>query len=122
MEYGSRVALTCPECRSELPHSAKFCLACGHPTNASATSRATGASTPDSSTPKHPTEEIAVSKSVSAGERRQLTVLFCDLAGFTELANRLDPEVQQGIIRSYEDALFGGEIGGELERQSLVAG
>jgi hypothetical protein len=38
------------------------------------------------------------------GERRQLTVLFCDMVGFTELASRLDPEVLQRIIRSYEDA------------------
>ena len=38
------------------------------------------------------------------GERRQLTVLFCDMVGFTELANRVDPEVLQGIIRGYEDA------------------
>lgn len=37
------------------------------------------------------------------GERRQLTVLFCDMVGFTELANRVDPEILQGIIRSYED-------------------
>ena len=40
----------------------------------------------------------------SEGERRQLTVLFCDMVGFTELANRVDPEVLQRIIRSYEDA------------------
>src|SRR5215472_3563347 len=39
-----------------------------------------------------------------SAERRQLTVLFCDMVGFTELANRSDPEVLQGIIRSYEDA------------------
>ena len=38
------------------------------------------------------------------GERRQLTVLFCDMVGFTELASWLDPEVLQRIIRSYEDA------------------
>jgi class 3 adenylate cyclase/tetratricopeptide (TPR) repeat protein len=41
---------------------------------------------------------------IEAGERRQLTVLFCDMVGFTELANRVDPEVLQRIIRSYEDA------------------
>jgi len=39
-----------------------------------------------------------------AGERRQLTVLFCDMVGFTELANRVDPEILQKIIRAYEDA------------------
>ena len=31
-------------------------------------------------------------------------MLFCDMVGFTELANRVDPEVLQRIIRSYEDA------------------
>ena len=39
-----------------------------------------------------------------AGERRQLSVLFCDMVGFTELASRVDPEVLRDIIRSYEDA------------------
>jgi class 3 adenylate cyclase len=42
--------------------------------------------------------------SATGGERRQLTVLFCDMVGFTELASRVDPEVLQRIIRSYEDA------------------
>jgi class 3 adenylate cyclase len=36
------------------------------------------------------------------GERRQLTVLFCDMAGFTEMAVRLDPEVLRGIVQQYE--------------------
>jgi len=38
------------------------------------------------------------------GERRQLTVLFCDMVGFTELAQRVDPEVLQTIVGLYEDA------------------
>jgi len=42
--------------------------------------------------------------SADMGERRQLTVLFCDMVGFTELANRLDPEELQRIIRAYENA------------------
>ena len=42
--------------------------------------------------------------SFATGERRQLTVLFCDMVGFTELASRVDPEVLQSIIRTYEDA------------------
>ena len=36
-------------------------------------------------------------------ERRQLTVLFCDMVGFTDLASKVDPEVLQDIVRSYED-------------------
>jgi class 3 adenylate cyclase len=38
------------------------------------------------------------------GERRQLTVLFCDMVGFTKLAYKLDPETLQIIIRAYEGA------------------
>ena len=38
------------------------------------------------------------------GERRQLTVLFCDMVGFTELASRVDPELLRQVIRTYEDA------------------
>ena len=43
-------------------------------------------------------------KSAPEGERRQLTVLFCDMVSFTQLASRIDPEVLQRIIRAYEDA------------------
>jgi class 3 adenylate cyclase/predicted ATPase len=35
------------------------------------------------------------------GERRQLTVMFCDLAGSTPLAARLDPEDLRAIIGAY---------------------
>jgi class 3 adenylate cyclase len=52
---------------------------------------------PSSTQPPEPTTQ-------HLAERRQLTVLFCDMVGFTELANRVDPEVLQEIIRSYEDA------------------
>ncbi len=36
-------------------------------------------------------------------ERRQLTVMFCDLVGSTELSNRLDPEDLREVIRAYQD-------------------
>jgi class 3 adenylate cyclase len=34
-------------------------------------------------------------------ERRQLTVMFCDLVGCTALSGRLDPEELRGIISAY---------------------
>lgn len=37
------------------------------------------------------------------GERRQLTVMFCDLVGSTELSTRLDPEDLRVIIRDFQD-------------------
>ena len=39
----------------------------------------------------------------SAAERRQLTVMFCDLVGSTELSARLDPEDMGGLIRTYQE-------------------
>jgi class 3 adenylate cyclase/predicted ATPase len=38
----------------------------------------------------------------TGAERRQLTVLFCDLVGSTELAARLDPEDMGQVIRAYQ--------------------
>ena len=49
-------------------------------------------------------EEKALDKLAPIGERRQLTVLFCDMVGFTRLAYKLDPETLQVIIRAYEEA------------------
>jgi class 3 adenylate cyclase len=37
-------------------------------------------------------------------ERRQLTVMFCDLVGSTELSARLDPEDMRQVLRVYQDA------------------
>src|SRR6266404_4568547 len=53
---------------------------------------------PDSYTPKHLAEKILTSRSVLEGERKQVTVLFADIAGFTTLAEQLDPEVVHDII------------------------
>ena len=36
-----------------------------------------------------------------AAERRQLTVMFCDLVGSTALATRLDPEDMRAIVAAY---------------------
>jgi hypothetical protein len=40
-----------------------------------------------------------------SAERRQLTVMFCDLVGSTALSGRLDPEDLRGIIGSYPPLL-----------------
>jgi tetratricopeptide (TPR) repeat protein len=37
-------------------------------------------------------------------ERRQLTVMFCDLVGSTELSQKLDPEDLRQVNRAYQDA------------------
>ena len=47
-------------------------------------------------------------------ERRQVTVLFCDMVGSTALSGTVDPELLGGLIRRYQDAVAGaiGRFGG----------
>ena len=40
----------------------------------------------------------------SDAERRQLTVMFCDLVGSTPLAEQLDPEDLREVVRAYQQA------------------
>src|SRR5260370_11233216 len=53
---------------------------------------------------------------VPQGERRHLTVLFCDLVGSTEIAGHLDPEQWREIVGEYHRAAaqaierFGGSV------------
>jgi predicted ATPase/class 3 adenylate cyclase len=49
-------------------------------------------------TPKHLAEKILTSRSALEGERKQVTVLFADVAGFTTLAEQLDPEIVHDMI------------------------
>ena len=59
-------------------------------------------------------------------ERRQLTVLFCDLVDSTVLASQLDPEEWREVVRAYQDtcakvvALFDGHIAQYLGDGLLV--
>jgi class 3 adenylate cyclase/tetratricopeptide (TPR) repeat protein len=47
-------------------------------------------------------------------ERRQVTVLFCDMVGSTALSGTVDPEILGALIRRYQDAVAGaiGRFGG----------
>ncbi len=64
----------CPSCGHELPEGAKFCLECGAPV-----------------APTAPPRE----------QRKTVTVLFCDVAGSTELGESTDPEALRGLLARY---------------------
>src|SRR3989449_2433631 len=49
-------------------------------------------------TPPHLAEKILTSRSAQEGERKQVTVLFADLKGSTELIRDLDPEQAQALL------------------------
>ena len=54
-----------------------------------------------------PATSLPPQTSSDTAERRQLTVMFCDLVGSTALSARLDPEDMREVIRSYQDACSG---------------
>jgi class 3 adenylate cyclase len=47
---------------------------------------------------------VASPRSAPEAERRQLTVMFCDLVGSTDLSGRLDPEDLREVVRAYQEA------------------
>ncbi|MGI9523931.1 MAG: ATP-binding protein [Hyphomicrobiaceae bacterium] len=66
-----------------------------------------------SGSPPLPTVATPANRAVStaggahSAERRQLTVLFCDLVGSTAMSQRLDPEVLSEVIRNYQNIVAG---------------
>jgi class 3 adenylate cyclase/tetratricopeptide (TPR) repeat protein len=101
-ECGTGLPRGCPQCGAGNAPSAKFCGECGAQLNAPARTPVPEAST--------------VQPRDIAGERRHLTVLFCDLVGSTEIAAQLDPEEWHEIAARYQQAAgaavtrFGGHI------------
>jgi len=73
-----------------------------------------------------PTEIPATATNTPEAERRQLTVMFCDLEGSTALSQQLDPEDLRDVIRSYQEvcagavARFGGYVAKYLGDGLLV--
>src|SRR5579859_3142635 len=64
----------CANCGHELPEEAKFCLECGAP----------------------------VAPAVAPREQRKtVTILFCDVAGSTELGESTDPEALRALLARY---------------------
>jgi class 3 adenylate cyclase/predicted ATPase len=51
---------------------------------------------------EQPSRPGSAARPSSEAERRQLTVMFCDLVGSTALAARLDPEELRGVIAAYQ--------------------
>ena len=110
------VALTksCSGCGAELEADSAFCDVCGTPGVASPAKSAGGASLPSripprAYTPKHLAERILQYRSAIEGERKHVTVLFADVAGFTSMSERLDPEEVHSIMdRAFE--LILGEV------------
>src|SRR5206468_2397941 len=97
-----------------------FCLACGRPVGATATEPSadltpvaaatepvTRLVAPEAYTPRHLAERILTSRAALEGERKLVTVLFCDLTGSTALAERLGAEAMHALLTRFFDLAVG---------------
>jgi hypothetical protein len=105
-ECGAALALACAACGASNQPGERFCGECGKPLAAAA--KEATARDPRSYTPKHLVEKILTSRSALEGERKQVTVLFADVKGSTELASELDPEEWHGIMDRFFQILAEG--------------
>ena len=101
---GARVDARCPACGNTVRSGSRFCDGCGEALTSPTTSRA-----PASYTPRHLAERILADGRSLRGERKEVTVVFVDVQGSTELSGTLDPEefhqVMDGAFQLMLDAV-----------------
>jgi class 3 adenylate cyclase/tetratricopeptide (TPR) repeat protein len=111
-ECGAKLEIICPSCNSQNPPKFKFCGECGHHLT-----KLEGAPPKDLSfdekltkiqryLPKGLTEKILSQRDRIEGERKQVTVMFCDMEGFTQLSERLGPEEAYTIMDQVYEILI----------------
>jgi class 3 adenylate cyclase/tetratricopeptide (TPR) repeat protein len=111
-QCGAKLVALCPQCGTENPPGFKFCGECGSPLGVP---RADASAEPtplpqapmvQSYTPPHLAAQVFQSRMAIEGERKQVTVLFCDLVSSTALAEKLGPETMHLLLnRFFELAL-----------------
>src|SRR5437763_4625522 len=87
MACGAALPRTCPNCGAPAPGEARFCMSCGAALEA-------GAAPPPAPAAPQP----AAAPAVRGEERRQVTVLFADVSGYTAMSEAMDPEDVKGLI------------------------
>jgi class 3 adenylate cyclase/tetratricopeptide (TPR) repeat protein len=102
-ECGAKLEILCPNCKSSNLPQFKFCGDCGQPLSAPT-------SAPQAPPPLDPiaklkrylptglAEKILAQRDRIEGEKRQVTVLFCDLAGYTSLTENLGLEEAYALM------------------------
>src|SRR5215831_12641465 len=118
-ECAAPLPLRCPSCGTANRPGAKFCHKCATPLvtppavagGQKSVARAKPSTRPANQTklgkvkPKEPSQaqrRPLPRHGAPEAERRQLTVLFCDLVDSTALSSRLDPEELREVVRAYQ--------------------
>jgi class 3 adenylate cyclase len=112
LECGHQIELRCPSCSKTLPIDAKFCYECGYKLSLPSEAPLKDLSFDEKLTkiqrylPKGLTEKILSQRDRIEGERKQVTVMFADMEGFTQLSERLGPEEAYTIMDQVYEILI----------------
>jgi class 3 adenylate cyclase len=106
---GRPLEARCPACGQNVRPGARFCDGCGAPLAAPSPSPSPAPRPPVSYTPQHLAERILAEGRALRGEFKEVTVLFVDVQGSTELASTLGAEefhaVMDGAFQLMLDAV-----------------
>jgi len=132
LECGRKIETICPNCGKKLPSGAKFCNECGRNlrtppgTNSKNLSFDEKIDKIQRYLPKGLTEKILSQRDRIEGERKQVTVMFCDMEGFTPLVAYLGSEGAYNIMDDVYEILihkvhkYGGTVN-EMTGDGIMA-
>jgi class 3 adenylate cyclase len=111
-ECGSKLEIACSSCGKINPLSNKFCSECGHKIIIPAEQTPKGLSFEEKLAkiqrylPKDLTQKILAQRDKIEGERKQVTVMFCDMEGFTPLTERIGSEEVYSLMDEVYEILI----------------
>jgi class 3 adenylate cyclase/tetratricopeptide (TPR) repeat protein len=97
-QCASRLDVSCPECGTVNPSGSKFCNQCACDLSEAKPTPLIDYSQPQSYIPKFLADKIIDTRKSIEGERKLVTVLFADVANYTSMSEKLDPEEVHQIM------------------------
>jgi len=112
LECGHKFEYRCPNCDNSVPINSRFCNQCGHKLKTIPALPPKELSFDEKLEkiqrylPKGITEKILSQKDKIEGERKLVTVMFCDLEGFTSFVENLGPEEAYSMMDQIYEILI----------------
>jgi hypothetical protein len=104
---GAKLENICPQCKSSNLSNFSFCGKCGHDMREPEDALPIDFPELHTYTPKFLADKILTTRSAIEGERKLVTVLFADVANFTSISEKLDPEEIHRIMDGCFKILMG---------------
>ena len=124
--------MNCPSCQSINPPGSHFCNHCGQKITTSPSEKTSTLSPEDKLSriqkylPRGLAEKVLAQRDKIEGERKQVTVLFCDMKGFTPISEKLGPDTLYDVMDQVYEILmrqvhdFGGTVN-EMTGDGIMA-